>query len=72
MNIVIIGDSMVVIQKCMSLSKSQDLIDSKTSPLYIRKVYLLRKIEKFKLSHVKKTNNKVVDAQANIGVELEQ
>ena len=70
--LIIVGDSMVVIQKCTRLSRNELLFDLETSPLVIRIMYLLRKLKEYKKFHVKRENNNMVDLQANKGVELEQ
>lgn len=71
-NLIIAGDTLVIIQKCLSLAKHENLIESKTSPILIRIMYLLKKIENYKIFHVKQANNQLADMQANIGATLEQ
>lgn len=68
----IVGDSMVVIQKCTRSSRKMHHIDFESSPMLIRIMFLLIKLDAFNFYHVKWENNREADFQANIGTALEQ
>jgi len=67
----IVGDSIMIIQKCVKLSENEHLLEDESS-IMIKIIYLFKRIEKVDLYHVLWANNHLVDGQANAGVALKQ
>ena len=56
-NLIIIGDSMMVIQKCLKLSENERHLDVEASSIISKINYLLKKFGNVKMFHVLWANN---------------
>lgn len=68
----IVGNSMMIIQKCIKLLENITFLEDETSLIMVRITYFLNKIEKVHMFHMLPANNHLVDDQANAGVLLKQ